>query len=372
MATRGISSLQYEVSKVTHNKTPSIKAVFANGTTQNIDAIKDKLQCNGTCTSELGTRSLAYTLEGLESASAVGDVLVSTEEELCYNEEDDDNDGTTDCLDNDCDSERGDISNANLLCNYGTERDCSDEFDNDKDSLTDCDDSDCSSDEACGPSYTDSCNSTDGTSSVCNQSGTCYSGSGCECGIYNHVNSGDSCDFGACSEKFVYNSTTHSNNRINYTRNPFPTAFTAEFDLKAWGGNGADGIYFYWYAKGTTAPTPGSDADSFPVGKYTNSDSDAYRVVFDEFMGNSINTYWNGNANTLNVSGSGVDLDDGAWRHAKIVVDAGHIQVYLDGTLKADFTDGSYSSRDKTGINFGLGGYIGGPNNHHAFKNFKF
>ncbi|NBX75339.1 MAG: fibronectin type III domain-containing protein, partial [Proteobacteria bacterium] len=143
VATRGVSTLQYEVSKVTHNKTPSIKAIFANGTTQNIDAIKEKLQCNGTCTSELGTRSLAYTLEGLESASAVGDVLVSTEEELCYNDEDDDNDGTTDCLDNDCDSERGDISNASLLCNYGPERDCSDEFDNDKDGLTDFDDSDC-------------------------------------------------------------------------------------------------------------------------------------------------------------------------------------------------------------------------------------
>jgi hypothetical protein len=162
VATRGVSNLQYEVGKVTQNKTPSVKAVFANGTTQNIDAIKEKLQCSGACTSQVGTRELAYTLDGLDNVPAVGNVLVSTEEELCYNEEDDDNDGTTDCQDSDCDSERADISNASLLCNYSTERDCSDAFDNDKDSATDCDDSDCVANPLCAQGCSD--NDVDGYS----------------------------------------------------------------------------------------------------------------------------------------------------------------------------------------------------------------
>ena len=180
----------------------------------------------------------------------------------------------------------------------------------------------------------------------------------------------------SCVDKYVYNQQLHSNARINYSRDPFPRDFTAEFDFRAWGGNGADGVYFYWYAKGTEVPTPGTITDSFPNGKGGNSpDNDAYRVVFDEFLGDNILTYWGGSEwilSPINSAATGVDLDDGVWRHAKLVVQEGHIQVYLDGIKKVDFTDSSYASRDKSGVNFGIGGYVGGLNNHHAFKNFKF
>ncbi|NBX77701.1 MAG: hypothetical protein EBQ92_14225, partial [Proteobacteria bacterium] len=149
IATRGVNSLQYETGKVTQNKTPSMKAVFANGTTQNIDAIRDKKQCSGICTSMTGSRELAYTLEGLSNISANSTLTVTTNEAVCFDAEDEDSDGTTDCFDSDCDSERGDISNASLLCNYQSERDCADAFDNDFDGYLDCYDPDCSA--SCTP-----------------------------------------------------------------------------------------------------------------------------------------------------------------------------------------------------------------------------
>ena len=149
VATRGISSLQYEVAKVTWNNTPSLKAIFSNGTSQNIDAIKDKLQCSGDCTSVVGSRQLAYTLEGLNNISASATMSVVTNEAVCFNSLDDDGDGLADCLDSDCNSERGDVTYSSLLCNFGTEVNCSDTFDNDKDNRTDCDDTDCSASSSC-------------------------------------------------------------------------------------------------------------------------------------------------------------------------------------------------------------------------------
>jgi hypothetical protein len=57
----------------------------------------------------------------------------------CSDEFDDDQDGLTDCADDDCTDDPA--------CQ--TESDCSDEFDDDQDGLTDCDDDDCTDDPAC-------------------------------------------------------------------------------------------------------------------------------------------------------------------------------------------------------------------------------
>ena len=42
-----------------------------------------------------------------------------------------------------------------------------------------------------------SCNSNSSGSSICNQSGTCLNQGGCECGVYNYINYGDTCSLGA-------------------------------------------------------------------------------------------------------------------------------------------------------------------------------
>lgn len=55
--------------------------------------------------------------------------------EICDNGQDDDEDGFTDCEDNDCIEIR--------------ECDCSDGQDNDMDGFTDCEDNDCQGDSAC-------------------------------------------------------------------------------------------------------------------------------------------------------------------------------------------------------------------------------
>jgi len=63
------------------------------------------------------------------------------EETDCDDGNDDDGDGLTDCVDQDCDGLSG--------CEYGIELSCDDLMDNDGDADTDCDDADCVSDLAC-------------------------------------------------------------------------------------------------------------------------------------------------------------------------------------------------------------------------------
>lgn len=180
----------------------------------------------------------------------------------------------------------------------------------------------------------------------------------------NYINGVVQCD------AYVVNEIVNSNNLINYSLSTMPSTFTVTFDFKSGGGNGADGAFFYYYAKGTTKPS-GSNGGSFPNGKYQNPDNDAYRIVFDEYQGNMIGIYWNGSR--ISTTYPGIDFDNNVWRSAKIEVNQGNIKVYIDNTLRVDFTDSSYSSRDKAGRNnFGLGGFIGGLDNFHAFRKFNF
>jgi hypothetical protein len=199
-------------------------------------------------------------------------------------------------------------------------------------------------------------------------------------------------------DKVVRNQSLNFNNRINYNLGYIPPQFTATFDYKAGGGNGADGGYFYFYAKGTQNPNDAEECsyydnendievfyacDSFPNGKYANSDQDAYRIHFDEYVYNEqLAISWNGylpfQQGLLATVGLtqqfplGFDLGDSNWRNIKINFNNGNFKIYIDGELKLDFTDPHFQTRDLSGTNFGLGGYIGVLNNYHYFKNFKF
>ena len=201
-------------------------------------------------------------------------------------------------------------------------------------------------------------------------------------------------------DKVVRNEILNSSNRINYNLGYIPSEFTAIFDYKAGGGNGADGAYFYFHAQGTQNPNEGQECsyydndneeniiyacDSFPNGKYNNSDADAYRIHFDEYSQNqqlavSWAGYEGGDPQNRELIGSigavsnypaGFDFADGTWRKIKIKFDNGSFKILVDNNLLLQTQDNSYSSRNKIGTNFGLGGYIGGLNNYHYFKNFK-
>jgi hypothetical protein len=214
-------------------------------------------------------------------------------------------------------------------------------------------------------------------------------------------------------DKVVVNEILQFDNRINYNLGSIPKQFTAIFDYKAGGGNGADGAYFYFLAKGTVSPNKPDQwiteggcneyecleyneygdcirygdcidynilRDSFPNGKYINArDQDAYRIHFDEYTANEqLAVSWAGYENLIGTVGRvysnplNLNFADGTWRNIIIKFNEGKFEIYIDKILKLTCTDSNYNSRDRSGTNFGLGGYVGGYNNYHYFKNFKF
>jgi hypothetical protein len=221
-------------------------------------------------------------------------------------------------------------------------------------------------------------------------------------------------------DKVVKNEILFSNNRINYNLGYIPNQFTSIFDYKANGGNGADGGYFYFFAKGTISPNREDQwlnegcneyecleydqnnncirygdcidynilRDTFPLGKFLNSrDQDGYRINFDEYEANeqlavSYAGYQVGieripenlicSVGTVLDNPLGLNFADGNWRTIKIKFNQGTFEIYINNTLRLSCVDSNYNNRDKSGTNFGLGGYVCGLNNYHYFKNFKF
>jgi hypothetical protein len=174
------------------------------------------------------------------------------------------------------------------------------------------------------------------------------------------------------SDKVIRNEILNSNNKINYNYNTTPTIFTVTFEFKAGGGNGADGCWFYFFADEPSV----CDGNN---GKYTAPppySQNSYRVLFDEYSGNpELAVCWNGYTDSEGIligsTNPGLSLGNNTWRTAKIQFNNGNFKVFVNGTQYLNVTDSNYSSRNKTNHNFGLGGYIGGLNNFHYFKNFN-
>jgi hypothetical protein len=182
------------------------------------------------------------------------------------------------------------------------------------------------------------------------------------------------------SDKIMRNSNIDQDNRIDYNLGYTPKTFTAIFDHRAGGGNGADGSYFYFLAKGK-----GDEDLDFPNGKYSTFNSDAYRIHIDEYPSNQqLAVSWggyDGEGPTQGLIGTvgpveednlGIDFGDNTWRTFKIHFDNGTFRIYINNILYLECSDPNYNSRDKTGNYFGLGGYVGGLFNYHSFKNFRF
>lgn len=132
--------------------------------------------------------------------------------------------------------------------------------------------------------------------------------------------------------------------------NPLANAFTAEFDFLTGNGgtppNAADAIWFYFGCSGTA----NSEDEGAGYG--------GYLVAYDEYN-DQIQLWFNG---TMLTSVAQTGLDNATLRLAKIVVNGTSIKIYLDGSLKIDYTD---TARTLPGTKCGVGARTGGFNNQH-------
>ena len=119
----------------------------------------------------------------------------------CFNGIDEDNDGLTDCEDDDC--------AANPLCQQSAELNCANGVDDDADGATDCDDSDCADNPACASGSELNCangidddadGATDCDDSDCAADPACASGSELNCanGIDDDADGATDCDDPDC------------------------------------------------------------------------------------------------------------------------------------------------------------------------------
>lgn len=136
------------------------------------------------------------------------------------------------------------------------------------------------------------------------------------------------------------------NGQIEYT-SALASIFTAEFDVWAGGGSGADAIYFYWGCSST------------PTGE--DSAAGGYVVAIDEYD-DEIQLQFNGTPLTSVAYSS---LDNSIWRRVKIVVNGTNIKVYVGNVLQIDYDD---TSRTLPGNRVGLGARTGGSTNEHRVK----
>lgn len=137
--------------------------------------------------------------------------------------------------------------------------------------------------------------------------------------------------------------------RLEYSGN-LGTDFDVVFDFFAGGGNGADATFFYFGA----SSLPNSEDDN----------TGGYVIALDEYDGNTIQLKFAGTDVTSSVS-AGVEIDDSTWRTARIEVRGQTFRIYLDDSLKFEYTD---SVRTLGGNLFGWGARTGGLNNEHRIR----
>jgi len=104
--------------------------------------------CEPGCQQNIHCSSI-HNLEGHVCENRVC-IPAPLEETICYDNEDNDEDGYTDCADSDCNGQIGDLVPPEPFtqpqpkyCQYQTESTCDDNFDNDADGDVDCDDTNC-------------------------------------------------------------------------------------------------------------------------------------------------------------------------------------------------------------------------------------
>ena len=135
-------------------------------------------------------------------------------------------------------------------------------------------------------------------------------------------------------------------------RTPSPEDFIAEFEFWSGGGSGADALWFYMYSDDST------------VLSEDDSGYEGYLIAFDEYT-NEIDLGYGG---TSLESVEETELDNSTWRSAKIVKSGEQIEVYLDGSLKINYTDNN--TRDISGSRyFGWGARTGASTNYHRIRN---
>ena len=132
------------------------------------------------------------------------------------------------------------------------------------------------------------------------------------------------------------------------------TTWAAEFEFRAWGGNGADSVYFYFYCN----DTPVQEGD-LAAGGYL-----VYLSEFSSVFGITV-------SGAQNIIGFFTPTEN--WRSVRIVYSDHSIQIYLDGELLHALLGQTVFTYvvDTSGTKIGLGARTGAQNNNHAVRNFN-
>jgi hypothetical protein len=137
-----------------------------------------------------------------------------------------------------------------------------------------------------------------------------------------------------------------------------------QFQMKAGGGTGADGTWFYSYADGT------------PTTEYGTGFTKGYIIYFSEYhdcIGITYGPYTDGNQCSPGGAGHPLaavaypNIDDNNWHDVDIQLLYNKIIVRLDGNIVLSYSD-TYT-RDISNLSFGFGARTGGSNNNHYIKN---
>lgn len=142
---------------------------------------------------------------------------------------------------------------------------------------------------------------------------------------------------------------TNSQDGSIYWTGTLTNPFTVEFDFWSGGGNGADGVCFFY---GTTST----------LGNEETAD-DGYRIYFSEYH-DIIGLRFDGGSILASITEQ--NLDNSTWRTVKIIIDGTNITVYLNDVEKLNYTD---INRTFGGTYYGIGARTGGLNNEHRVRN---
>ncbi len=147
----------------------------------------------------------------------------------------------------------------------------------------------------------------------------------------------------------------------NFSQVPFEEI---QFQMKAGGGSGADGTWFYSYADGT------------PTTEFGTGMTKGYIIYFSEFhdcVGITYGAYTDGNQCIPGGAGKPLaqvaktNIDDGNFHDVDIQILYNKIIVRWDGVPILSYSD--IYTRDTSNLNFGFGARTGGSTNNHYIKN---
>jgi len=150
-------------------------------------------------------------------------------------------------------------------------------------------------------------------------------------------------------------SGTNLHGELEYTLNPPPSGFVAEFQFWVATGSGGNAVWFYAYCENT--PTAENAKNT-----------GGYVFAYNENQGN-LQVYYDG---ALLASRSITGIDNGSWHEARVVFDGQAIEMYMDNdnARRLRVVDLQAASR-KGKVKFGWGARGGSPTKEHRVRDLR-